>query len=264
MRGFEGFIFNKMRSGQYTFSLSQALSTLKVSPENLNVLLYRYKQRGKIALVRNGFYAIVPPQYSQTGVLPIYMYIDDLMKSLGKDYYLSLFSAAEIYGATHQQTMQSYIITVPPKLRSVKNEKQSINFLTKKQWDRKDISVKKSEFGYFNVSSPELTAFDLIAYMHLSSITCCAEIISQLVESFDIDRLQKSASRFEPLSALQRLGYILDVELNKKDLAEAIFKALSGKKIFYVPLSIHNNKKGVFNTKWKVIKNTEIEIDYDS
>jgi len=264
MRILEDFIFNKTKKGDLTFSLSEAVNTLNFKCENVNNLLYRYKEKGKIALVRNGFYVIIPPQYSDIGMLPIYMYIDDLMKSLEKDYYLALFSAAAIYGAAHQQPMESYIITMPPKLRSIKNEKQFINFLTKKSWDKQDIISKKSEAGYFNVSSAELTALDLFSYIHISGINRCAEIIAQLAENIDADKLYQTASHFQPISALQRLGYILDIELKRRDLSDKIYEALSAKTFFYIPLSIHNEKKGKFNVKWKIIKNTEIEVDYDT
>jgi hypothetical protein len=41
-------------------------------------------------------------------MLPVYLFADDLMKSLKKNYYLGLYSAAAIHGAGHQQPMESH------------------------------------------------------------------------------------------------------------------------------------------------------------
>lgn len=261
MKTLENFIFNKMKKGSLTFSLQEVMETLALSYEDARTALYRYKTKGKIALIRRGFYVIIPPEYSQKGMLPIYLYVDDMMKSIEKPYYLALFSAAATYGAAHQQPMTSYIMTIAPKLLSIKNNKHSIIFLTKQKWDESDIVKKKSPAGYFNISSPELTAIDLIAYMAISGINRCATVIEELIEFIDSQKLFETALRFKVLSVLQRLGYLLDVELKHAELSDSIYKALSDKKLFFVPLSIHHDKKGDFNSKWKIIKNTEIEID---
>ena len=49
---------------------------------NLRQILYRLKKKNEIVQIRQGFYAIIPPEYSKQGIIPPYLYIDDLMKSL--------------------------------------------------------------------------------------------------------------------------------------------------------------------------------------
>jgi hypothetical protein len=45
-------------------------------------------------------------------MLPINLFIDDMMKSLNKRYYVGLISAAALHGAAHQKPMEYYVIQV--------------------------------------------------------------------------------------------------------------------------------------------------------
>ena len=64
-------------------------------------------------------------------------------------------------------------------------------------------------------------------------------------------------------SVLQRLGYILDVVLENKELTEVLKKYLSKKRLFRVPLKAGSSKKGArVNADWKIIENFKIETDF--
>ena len=152
----EDFI-KKMRSvGRYAFNLSEIKESFELSEKALNQALYRLKVKNDIAQIRRGFYVIVTPEYSKTGMLPTVLFIDDLMSALNKKYYVGLFSAAALYGASHQQPMEFFVITENPAPRSVNNEKLKLNFLVKGKWWDDDIQKKKTDAGYINVSSPSL------------------------------------------------------------------------------------------------------------
>ena len=69
--------------------------------------------KGKICSVWQGLYAIIPVEYSSVGMIPPVLYIDDLMKYLGRPYYISLLSAAVFYGAAHQRPQEFSVITTP-------------------------------------------------------------------------------------------------------------------------------------------------------
>ncbi|MBU2528362.1 type IV toxin-antitoxin system AbiEi family antitoxin [bacterium] len=261
MKTLKEFIFARRSKGGYSFSLDEVKRSLGLSYNAAKQTLYQHQKKKQIALIRNGFYVIIPPEYSHSGMLPIYLFIDDLMKWLDKPYYLSLFTAAALHGAAHQQPMESFVITVKPALRNVKNEKLIINFSVKNSWDKNDIIQKKTDAGYVNVSSVELTALDLMYYMKHSGISRCATVISELAESMSAEKLKQTALRYAPVAAIQRLGYLLDTQTGRKDLAEQLQKILDKKKYFYAPLSTHHSKKGTFIPKWKIIKNTGVESD---
>jgi len=90
-------------------------------------------EKDEIAQIRQGFYVIIPPEYSKQGIIPPYLYIDDLMKSLDKPYYVGLLSAAALYGAAHQQPTGYTVITQSPAPRSI--DKLKILFFPWKIFD---------------------------------------------------------------------------------------------------------------------------------
>jgi hypothetical protein len=65
------------------------------------------------------------------------------MKWLGKPYYIGLLSAAALHGSSHQQPMESLIITRPPALRKISTGKITINFHVKNYWNESDIFQQK-------------------------------------------------------------------------------------------------------------------------
>ncbi len=254
----ESFINALRAKGRYSFSREEAKKNLELSEKALNQTLFRYSVKGKIAKVRSGFYAIILPEYAQRGMLPAYLFIVDLMKSLNRDYYVALFSAAAYHGAAHQQPMTFYVITKKPALRNLKNDKLSLNFYVKKDWSRDDIVQKKSDAGYIKVSGPELTALDLLAYNF--SLGRVFTVLEELVEEMTPDKLLATAGRF-PTATIQRLGYLLDKEIGNRHLAKPLKKLIKNKPLSRVLLMKGEADSGEIDKDWKVIVNIDIESD---
>lgn len=256
------YFIKKVRStGRYAFNLSEIKEKFELSDKALNQALYRLKVKNEIAQIRRGFYVIITPEYSKLGMLPALLFIDDLMSALNKKYYVGLFSAAALYGASHQQPMEFFVITENPAPRSVKNQKLKLNFLVKGKWADDDIQKKKTDAGYINVSSPSLTALDLLYYTNHVGINQTVTILKELMNDIKPTELVKTAKRYPQITAIQKLGYLLERELNNPKLAEALFKVLFNKNFFQVLLVGHKNKQGTMDEKWKVIINTKIESD---
>jgi len=69
---------------------------------------------------------------------------------------------------------------------------------------------------------------------------------------------------YASVSSLQRLGFLLDEILNKKEIANRIYSLCkkAGIKFYLIPLKASGIKnKDLLNEKWKLMINTEIEID---
>lgn len=247
--------------GRYTFTLDELRKQFDLSNTTLNQSLSRLKTKNEVAQVRKGFYAIIPPEYSSQGMLPPYLFIDDLMKSLNKNYYLALLSAAALWGAAHQQPMEYFVMVENPAPRSVKNKKLKINFLSKNDWPQNGIVSYKSQSGYMDVSSPELTALDFFAYPDKFGVNRIVSVLQELVENIKPIALIKTAKQYPNTAAIQRWGYILDCVLSEEKLAKALWTVLNERKYFPIPLSSQKGKKGEINSKWKVIKNMKIESD---
>ena len=126
------FFFELQSQGRYAFTFEELRNRFKSSEKTLLQGLYRYKTKKQIAQIRKGFYVIILPNYSNQGMLPPYLFIDDLMKSLSKPYYVALLSAAALYGAAHQQPMEYFLIAETPAPRSISNKKLKVSFFFKK------------------------------------------------------------------------------------------------------------------------------------
>jgi len=245
--------------GRYAFTVEELKNELNVSLPALRQNLFRLKLKSEIAIIRQGFYVIIPPEYSRKGILPPYLYIDDLMKSLEKPYYVGLLSAAALHGAAHQQPTGYTVITISPVPRNV--EKLKIIFFSRQEFLKEGIIQKKTPAGYINVSSPELTALDFFDYIHKFGINQITTILHELSEEMKPAPLMKIAKIFPNTAAIQRLGYILEEVVLAEKLSDVLWKALNERTYYSVPLSPQKEKKGVTDTKWKVIKNMEIESD---
>lgn len=248
--------------GRFAFTLEE-LKDIFVNNSDKAILqsLHRLKSKNKIVQVRKGFYTLLPPEYSYQGIIPTNLFIDDMMKAAEKDYYIGVTSAAAIYGASHQQTMETFVITKKPALRSIKNNKVKINFLVKNEWENEDVNHIKTDAGYIKVSSPELTALDLLYYIERIGIDRVLTIIEELSEILKPTKLFKTAKRYNQLAAIQRLGFLLENELNDEDLAQSLYPLIENKKGANIPLFPGRNKEGEINNKWRIIKNVTIESD---
>lgn len=247
--------------GRYAFTLEELKDKFEITDKALLQSLYRLKLKNKIVQIRKGFYTLLPAEYSNYGIIPSNMFIDDMMSSLNRKYYLGLISAAAIHGASHQQSMETFVITEKPALRDIKNKKLKINFLVKNEWNKEDIRQIKTDAGYINVSSPELTALDLLYYVDKLGMNRVITILKELIEEIKPSILTKTAKNYSQIAAVQRLGYLLEYELGNEKLSQAIFQTIADKKGTNIPLMPGKNKKGSTNTKWRIINNINIESD---
>lgn len=254
--------------GKLAFSLTELKQSFKNDSEtSLKRVLDRLSEKEKVVSVFKGYYVIIPPQYSTKGILPTAMFIDGLMKFLERKYYVALLNAAALHGASHQQPQEYFVITEYPVLRATNKKGLKINYISTRQLPPESLTEKKkTETGYINVSSPMLTAIDLINYeKKVGGLNRATTIINELVESIRPKDINEELISYASVSSLQRLGYILEDILNRNDLAEKINKQCkkAGIKFYFIPLKASGKKsKEVLNEKWKLMINTEIETDF--
>jgi len=247
--------------GRYSFTLEELKKEFDLPYPTIKQSLYRQKVKTRVAQIRQGFYVIVPPEYSAHGILPAVMFIDNMMNYLGKPYYVGLLSAAALYGAAHQQPMTDFIFTQTPAPRNISNKKLKIVFFAKKALLNEGIIQKKTPAGYINVSSPELTAFDLLENIHTFGINRITTVLQELYEEMRPSQLSKIAKLIDNKANIQRLGYILDTVVKNEKLADSLNKVLSKTTFSPVPLSPQKGRKGQIDNKWKIIINMQIESD---
>lgn len=248
---------------EYSFSLKEVIGISDCSEIAVKRELTRLIEKQEIINLRKGFYLIIPPRYSKQGKIPIQLYIKKLFKSLGRNYYLGFYSAAKFHGASHQQSQQDYVMIEKPKLGDIKKKDLNVRFFTSSIWSNENIQEKKSDAGFFNVSSPALTAVDLIHHQSkLGGINRMLAVLEELSEEITAEDIEKLLTWYPHKSSLQRLGFIFEELEVEKGIINPILEYLISGKFFPILLSPRDDEKaGSVNNQWKVDVNVKMESD---
>jgi len=220
----EVWIDQLQKEGRYSFERTEALRELGLSRPSLKKALQRASTRRRILALRRDFYVIVPLEYSAVGAPPTEWFIDDLMRFVGRPYYVGCLSAAVWHGAAHQSP--------------------------------------RTQTGDAPISTPEWTAFDLIRFQrHVGGMDTVATVLTELAEVLDAERLAAAAAH-EPTSAyLQRLGWMLDF-LGYEKITVPLHECVLRRSPSFTPLNASlENRNGDRDSRWYVIVNEEPEAD---
>lgn len=246
--------------GRYVFSREEAASVSGASAAAVKMTLYRLERKGVIVRPRRDFFVLVPPEYRSAGSPPATWFIDDLMRHLGRRYYVALLSAAALHGAGHQRPMAFQVIADAVE-RDIEVGRIRIEFHVSKLVGRAATQPMQTETGSMVVATPETTAFDLVRFPrasgHWSNI---ATVLSELAQELDPDELVAGAARVAR-SDVQRLGWLLD-HVNEGGLADALAGELEGKRLLPTPLSTVRDASGAtLDPRWRVLVNDDVETD---
>lgn len=256
---------NLAARGRHSFSLNEVRKAFTKDTEAaIKLKLTRLSGKGKIISIHKGYYLIITPQYASRGILPPSLFIDGLMKYLERPYYAGLLNAASFYGAAHQQPQQYFVFTDFPVLRPMNKKKIRVNYISKKVITEKHLEKKKTETGFINVSNPALTAIDLVQFdKRIGGLDRVATVLNELAEAIKPEQITRDLLEEAQATAIQRLGFLLEVIL-KKDIGKHLYEECQKAKLdfFRVPLRTSATEKGFSSDeRWKIIANTEIEID---
>lgn len=262
----EDWVYQQISLGEHAFTLEKVMKVFAHnSEETTKRALARLSKKGNIISVHRGYYLIIAPQYKSKGILPPTLFINDLMKYLERPYYVGLLSAAQIHGAAHHAPQEFYVFTSRPAMRPLHKKGIKINFIGINKIPADFLEERKTESGYIKISSPILTAIDLIDFDYVvGRISRVSTVLNELVEKLKSEDFNKNLLGIAKISTLQRLGYILEHILQKPELALSLWNLLSqnDKKLQRIKLHSHGKINGFpVDNKWQVIINTTIEID---
>ena len=205
------YVSDLLSKGRTVFIAQEAEASLGIEHGAFLDSAERLQKRKILLSPRRSFYVVVPPQFATWGAPPPAWYIDALMQHEGEPYYVALLKAAEFLGATHQAVMEFQVIAAKriPKIRAGRN---LISFYYRNNMTAVEQGVEKqqTDTGTMQVSSPALTALDLMRYRQASAgIDHISTVLSDLGRKIDAEQLSSLSVHFErPVS--QRLGYLLD------------------------------------------------------
>jgi len=211
------------------------------------------------------FYVIVATEYKLKGVVPPIFYIDQLMSFLGRNYYVSLLSAASIHGAAHQRPQSFSVMVDGDAIRGGLKNGTELIFNRKKELCLVEIQKVKTQTGYMNVSSPLLTALDIICNENqIGGMSRAAEVITELSEKIDFSGDRIHILNHFPTAVVQRLGYILEI-IGEEDKADELFSMCDNHGVKFRLAALKPSKPikedDEKNNRWKLIINQEIETD---
>ena len=268
MSKYKAYIKSTRASGKQYFTADQALADLSVSNHSLMSALYRLKKEGDIISPAKGLYVIVPPEHQSLGCIPAEELIPILMKYMDIQYYAGLLTAALYHGASHQKPQVFQIVASKEIQRKLLFGKIWIDCTYKKSLANLSVQDFAVKSGYLKVSSPELTAIDLLLYPNKSGgLNHIATVLTELVEAINPDKLVDIAKIASGKACLQRLGYILEnIEPMDEDknaqVINKIHDHLSAMQLVYMPLVPEIPITGAkYCKKWMIIENSTIESD---
>jgi predicted transcriptional regulator of viral defense system len=259
---------NKLQqNGKLYFSIEQVSEAFPdIQPTGIRSALARLSAKNSIVSVWKGFYVIVPISYTVKGILPPVMYIDHLMEHIKRPYYVGLLNAAAFYGAALQQPQVFSVIIQHPTLRDNNKKNVRLQFVARRNFPTVELlESRKTQTGYVKISSPALTAADVIQYeKEIGGLNRACTVLNDLTEVLDFTTTPDAFFEIVRTATIQRLGYLLENVVESPDLANQLYKKALQANCSFQKIPLKNGKtieKRMLDKKWKIIINTEIEID---
>ncbi|OGQ17997.1 MAG: hypothetical protein A3B70_07110 [Deltaproteobacteria bacterium RIFCSPHIGHO2_02_FULL_40_11] len=248
------------RQGKRIFSVSDAMAQLKISRASVMAILTRLRRDKLIVTLTNGLYAILEPTEQTHGLRPLRI-LAPFMKHLQTDYYVGLLSAANHWGAAHHkpQTLQ---VILPKRYFLKRLEKLKMRFFLKKYFSDIGIQIVKASFGYTKISSPELTALDIISYENdCGGFSNVCLVIRALIEEMNEKSLSTCYKNYPIMSSIQRLGYMMEKYSAPKKLMIPFKKWIRTQNPSPIPLYSKEKRKGSIHKDWMILENVQLEYE---
>lgn len=252
--------------GRYFFTKEDVRKIFPdVKEHSLAVSLSRLVSSKRIFSPWKNFYVIVSMEYRLRGVVPEHFYIDSLMNFLGRNYYVSLLTAAALHGASHQQSMTYFVMADGAPLRNVRKKGTKIDFIQNNNIASEFVQQVKTQSGYIQVSSPLMTALDLVQQERkVGGLSRVAEVLYELMDVVKLDDKSLPLLRCFPPAVIQRFGYILSL-LEYEPVANELYALCKNGGLKFRKTALKAStpiEEGMpVDERWKVVVNKGIDID---
>lgn len=179
-----------------------SISLPGVSLGALRQALHRQQARGRIVHLSrgSGHWLIVPLQYAASGAPPLETWLDRyLSKTLQTPYYVGLLSAAETYGASPYAVM---VTQIAKSRRAITVGRQELVFHTRANIRQMPTRWHETAEGRFKVSTPELTALELVQRdAQVGGIARVQEVLQSLCEACSVEGLREALDAAQEVPA---------------------------------------------------------------
>ncbi|MGQ9589945.1 MAG: type IV toxin-antitoxin system AbiEi family antitoxin domain-containing protein [Planctomycetota bacterium] len=252
------FVEGLLGQGRYTFTRQEAERRLRRSRAATYMSLHRLVKSGWLVMPRSGFYVIVDPQHRAAGTLPPEWFIQELMKHMGRRYYVGLLSAAQFHGAAHHRPQEFQVVIAERAVRPIHAGNVHIRFHGKGPFDQARTQDAKTPTGLMRVATPETTAWDLVRYFKAGGgLENVVTVLSELAEKLDAKKLLESVKRHGEVIVAQRLGYLLD-RTGRRDLTKGLADWTQGASLQRLDPGAPADGASE-SRKWHLLVNAELE-----
>jgi len=253
------FIIDRLQRGYYTFTRDEIDRAIGGGNATLMAIL-RLRRQGWVFSPAKGFYIIIDPQHQGNGYLPVEWFLDEWMRFAGGEYYLGVLSAAMLHGAAHHKPQ---VIQVVRDCRGANLHKGAyhVDLYYKQQIVPEMWEKRKSPAGYYRISTPEMTAYDLLRYPRACpSLDLTATVLAELGERIEAERLVQLTDLQTDTSVLQRLGWLMDIS-GWKEKTELLAHRMQQQRRVWQPLRTDAPRDGVRDVRWHIIVNADVEVE---
>jgi transcriptional regulator with AbiEi antitoxin domain of type IV toxin-antitoxin system len=241
--------------GTYHFTTAEAVAALGESVSRVRAALRRLKEKGEVVDPHRSFHVILPPDH-RFGCPPAEQFVPPLMQHLQEPYYVALLSAAERYGAGHEE--RAFQVMTRMNRKPIYCGSSHVQFVGRKELERTPLLEADTAGGPLPVASPEATALELVGYAdQCGGLRHVASVLSQLVGALDPQKLV-SVAPLGPIVWTQRLGYLLDLT-NHRALANVLVPIVKEMAHDFAPLVRAQRRAGVTRLpRWKLALNASV------
>ncbi len=247
-----------LSEGRYSLTAAEAAELADVPLAHVYPGLARLRRRGALFSPARGFFVVVPPEYRSWGVLPGELFIDGMMRALGRGYYVSLLTAAAMHGASHQAP-QVFQVMVDRHVPNRDIGRVHLRFYVNEHLGQMTVEERQVDTGRLRLATRETALVDLIA--HPDEAGGLNNIATVIVAIGDIDvaelaRLAIMRSR----SVARRLGWLLDQFRDDLDL-QPLREAALATGTYPTRLVRALPARGPIDPTWNLQVNTSVEPD---
>jgi predicted transcriptional regulator of viral defense system len=248
-----------MSQGRYWASTAEVAELTGVPAAHVYPGLQRLRRRGVMFSPARGFYVVVPPEYRSWRVLPGELFIDGMMHALGREYYVSLLTAAAMHGAAHQAP-QVFQVIVDRHVADRDIERVRLRFYANEHLEQMAVQERRVDSGRIRLATRETTLVDLAFRPdHAGGLSNVATVIVE-IGPIDVTQLARLA-RTRTRSVIRRLGWLLeqfrdDLDLEPlRELARAAGAEHPTRLVRSLPA------RGPIDPHWNLQINSDVEPD---
>jgi predicted transcriptional regulator of viral defense system len=248
-----------LAQGRFTATTDEIAELLDIDKGAVRVGMNRLRKQRLVFSPARGLYGFVPPNYRSWGVLPAEWFIDNLMHHLGRNYYVSLLSAAARHGAAHQRPQVFQVMT--DKTTADRDiGRIRLRFFKSQGIAEAAIETVTTPAGTMEIASKETTISDLVSYPRAAAGFSNIATIIREIGALDGNELAR-LSWGHPRSHARRLGWLVERYSESSPDLEALERQATPDQGAPTPLSPGAPKRGQVAKRWGLLVNTKVEPD---